>query len=1464
VWDPGLEEADEARTSFRSAASSPATASSAHVAGSGLGSNDSADVEYYEKQNNNSDDYVASLLRRQQENNSFYGDNNNVGGHGSRERGAKLGASNAAPPLPSAVVNHHASYGRMNRSGELDDILEESGDDEEEEEEEPSSGEVSPRPGCHHRRHRNGGQMISSSSPASSNSPQGSFRIIPRGVTNRSSQESTDSSSSSSKQMKSPIAANSTTHQVTTAPQPCYSQKSQDSGFSDSGDSAEVRGHVGGPSSVASNSSSSNDDGGNKRGVNLSETEEASLDDDLSLTNSSSEASCDDVDRNVSHIKIENSTSVTSQGGGTMTSPPAAAVRSEVVHETRTNVYDHKQYHVSKVYFYSVSDILNNENGGGACDVMSAAANDVIGNHPTPEMMSHVSILDCETGRIKRGYGLQEPVEPDDCGLPSTERLSLSHNHPPPPPPPQRAYSSLSNQAAAAAANDSFDSDSIPKLDPYACEMIPDNDSFRAVDNSVLSEADDSQQHSHHQFYFMEHKPLLPPKSNSMMLATTCTQTSPTSGSPVQQLFGHHHHRQSPADQQLMTTINQQQARIHAGTSSLGRLPKHHHKMSPVVSPNPSSHLSTHSSLHSRTLSPAPPMQSPLGLSSGAAICPSSPLLSLSSSAKSSTSSLQQQQQHVFPKTNGSLYESMSLGRPSSRQSSYGHLSTAAAQQKEVKKRTSLQHHSSMSEYHNLKSQQQPRKQPHLTSSSSSEVVRSFDSFDDPMKGARRSFKNFPSMQRFSQIFNEIKCNSSLNPVQFWLRELSLVHESECTIMLQSKPVAVAAAAVQQALGGVNGGDAAATAEATTTTLEGIMSRRRTLTCSPTPSITSSLDDVTSFPPPPMKSSEVEEHQYMWSGSSKDTIRAIQTRAHSISAVFAKLCKQLGGHRGSGSNSGGSNGGGNGGGGGIGKLVSLVQSLSHHINVFLVEYNKYNNLQLNLPGFRPPLQAANLAADCIPTAGDDSCNGDVTESRGSRSDVTKSAAVPEDVLHQQRLLLQTCDRLKLNVSRYMMLQTGSGSSPAASPIGGGGERMTTSAAAAAGESAVVDVITQVGATFTKLIELMLSKEIKSSVERLNERKSDLVLKLAIDSLITLALEGNHLCRLIAKHGGVRTLLEICLDSHLRTVRVNAFRALGTVCCVLEGIVELQAVGGVDVLADTLHCGEGGDNCATEEEKSEAAGLLAQVTSPWIENNTRIQGLAPHLTNLIQSLTALSRDTRSAETFLLASAALANLTFMEPSSVTLMKEFGTVSVLVSAVSSASVAGSSASSRTSSTDTLSSSIGGGSNNSNNSKGASIYIQDQVAAVLANMAANSECRGDVVKHGGIPLLLKFLHCNAAAATDEQAVVTSSDEQAQQAATERVLQKSAIAISRLCNDSHLAKEVVRLHGLGRLVELCKNEKARVCSDGVLVACLAAVRKISSVVGYSHFQQLDAAELVEPRLLDSFLIFSSRNESFV
>jgi len=568
--------------------------------------------------------------------------------------------------------------------------------------------------------------------------------------------------------------------------------------------------------------------------------------------------------------------------------------------------------------------------------------------------------------------------------------------------------------------------------------------------------------------------------------------------------------------------------------------------------------------------------------------------------------------------------------------------------------------------------------------------------------------------------------------VVFWLRELCLVHEAECTIMLQSKPVGGSTSP--------NGPDGAGLGSTYNQTHLG----------------------------------------NFWAGNSKDTIRAIQSRAHAISAVFAKLCKQLG-HKGN------------------SKLVSLVQGLSHQVHLFLVEYNKVNHLQLNLPGFKP--RTVNI-------------NNNANKSNSGESNV------PEEILHQQRLLLQSCDRLKLTVSRNQP------------------------------QSEVVDVITQLGATFTKLIELMLSKEIKASVDCLEDVKSDTVLRSSVDNIITLALEGNHLCRLIAKHGGVRSLLTICVDPKRRNVRVNAFRALGTVCCVLEGIMELEDTGGIEILSDTLK-----DDQASEEEKSEAAGLLAQVTSPWIENNNTIEGLSRHLNDLVQSLTSLSAKTTSAETFLLSTAALANLTFMESSVVPLLRNFNTAKVLVSAINKQQGPPPATPSKFRKVPQIL---------QQRPLSVSIYIQDQVAAVLANMAANVDCRAEVVKYGGLPLLLQFLLAEPTLPASTTSTDLKAEDYAQMAATERVLQKSAIAISRLCNDKRLAEEVVRLEGLGRLVELCKNESARVGSDGVLVACLAAVRKIASAVGPEKFKNLDATELVEPRLLDSFLIFSSRNESFV
>ena len=89
-------------------------------------------------------------------------------------------------------------------------------------------------------------------------------------------------------------------------------------------------------------------------------------------------------------------------------------------------------------------------------------------------------------------------------------------------------------------------------------------------------------------------------------------------------------------------------------------------------------------------------------------------------------------------------------------------------------------------------------------------------------------------------------------------------------------------------------------------------------------------------------------------------------------------------------------------------------------------------------------------------------------------------------------------------------------------------------------------------------------------------------------------------------------------------------------------------------------------------------------------------------------------------------------------------------------------------------------------------------QVAAVLANMAANEDTRHEVVDHAGLPVLLKFLQCATpitantehnksentdVSATNQNGVYSNPsrpEDFAQVSAAERVLQKSAIAISR------------------------------------------------------------------------------------
>ena len=136
---------------------------------------------------------------------------------------------------------------------------------------------------------------------------------------------------------------------------------------------------------------------------------------------------------------------------------------------------------------------------------------------------------------------------------------------------------------------------------------------------------------------------------------------------------------------------------------------------------------------------------------------------------------------------------------------------------------------------------------------------------------------------------------------------------------------------------------------------------------------------------------------------------------------------------------------------------------------------------------------------------------------------------------------------------------------------------------------LVEVVTEFGTCLTSLVELMLSSKVEQVVVSVQEAASLQELEAALGRVTRLGLEGNHLCRLVARHGGVRLLVEMLTSPKWLPARGSLLRTLGTVCCVLEAIRQLEEVRGVEVIARLV-----GDSGAREAERAEAAGVLAQV------------------------------------------------------------------------------------------------------------------------------------------------------------------------------------------------------------------------------------------------------------------------------
>lgn len=147
------------------------------------------------------------------------------------------------------------------------------------------------------------------------------------------------------------------------------------------------------------------------------------------------------------------------------------------------------------------------------------------------------------------------------------------------------------------------------------------------------------------------------------------------------------------------------------------------------------------------------------------------------------------------------------------------------------------------------------------------------------------------------------------------------------------------------------------------------------------------------------------------------------------------------------------------------------------------------------------------------------------------------------------------------------------------------------------------------------------------------------------------------------------------------------------------------------------------------------------------------------------LSGIVKDCKSSETLLLTAAALANLTFMEPRTVWPLVEYQTAKILLS-VRACVISDQSGYSESS---LLILHIYFQAVRRQGPK-VSVFIQEQAATVIANMASVPECRKHLAENRAVVALLCFLQIRHSPFQRVPEI----------AAAERVQQKSAIALSR------------------------------------------------------------------------------------
>jgi hypothetical protein len=346
---------------------------------------------------------------------------------------------------------------------------------------------------------------------------------------------------------------------------------------------------------------------------------------------------------------------------------------------------------------------------------------------------------------------------------------------------------------------------------------------------------------------------------------------------------------------------------------------------------------------------------------------------------------------------------------------------------------------------------------------------------------------------------------------------------------------------------------------------------------------------------------------------------------------------------------------------------------------------------------------------------------------------------------------------------------------------------------------------------------------------LYSKTSHLCLKWSLLAFWQLTQNDAYICRIFIESQNIIKPLIDTVNNYSsisliaqQEIKAAALRVLTFLCINKEAVKQIfdECVSSKCIISLVL-------NESSDIIVREAVGLMVQLTTPFIDStdktyNNDVWNLSNRvlINDMVHCLTEVAKTTCNQEIFLLTCAALANISFMDSDSLVKNE---TVTVLVNA------------------------------SRQRINFDEILLKDQIITLLANIARKYPL--EIVSSGGLVFLLCSLQLRPSVSLQKQHELL---------AIERIQQKVSVALARLGSHKSAAKLIYKLNGVQRLVQLCKDAKERNFSDTVLLACIAALRRIAQSIGKFPFKELECLDLIDLKLQETFVLYTSKNESIV